>query len=163
VKKHKCMRSSVDFTAIFPHTLKSFSPDLAPSAYLYGMPDPICTLEEFESVSTPDSKKMGISAGLTYHFTLSQKLRNKDPLTIFIDKTPYNKRVKNWIEEYPQIIWYLVYGKDRNKPVNLSLCRDALDHLKSKISEVNPRLLEDLEKRKRGHAFKNRLATLVNR
>ncbi len=100
---------------------------------------------------------MGTEAGLTYHFTISGKLRCQDPLTITTQETTVKKRVQTWIEEDPNLVWLLVYGKGVQKSTKLSLCRDALTLLKTKIAEVNPSLLVELDKRKQGYAIKKKL------
>jgi hypothetical protein len=101
-------------------------------------------------------KPMGINAGITYHFVLSSKLRCADPLTIFIDNIPVSKRVYRWIEEYPELIWSLIYNGKATNPRSLSLCRDALDLLKSRIMLLRPELLDEIKLKKKKYAIRRR-------
>jgi hypothetical protein len=118
------------------------------------MPYHASNLESFENPTS--SKTMGISAGLTYRFNISPKLRPEDPLTINTEEQIVTKSVKQWIKDDAELIWHLIYDKHFKKSCSLSLCYNSLKLLTDKLKNTNPELLAEVQRRREVHKLRRK-------
>ena len=102
-------------------------------------------------ISTASREDMNKNSDKT--LKLNSRLSDKYKLNDILSFDKERRSIQQLITNNPLYLWELIHTKHSN----VSLVRDAYAKLKARIARINPRLVEEVEKKHRYHKASKRL------